>query len=61
MPAGDPSPGRGPLARAPMEMVAAAVLGASRRLASMGRGPWSREDPCLLVASGGKTKSLGRG
>lgn len=61
MPAGDPSPGPGPLARAPTEMVAAAVLGASRLPAGMGQGPWSREDPCLPVASAGKTKSLGRG
>ena len=44
-----------------MEMVVAVVLGASRRPASMGWGLWSREDPCLPVASGGETKSLGWG
>lgn len=51
----------GPLAKAPIETVAAAVLGNSRRPAGTGRGLLSRESPCLPVASGGKIKSLGRG
>lgn len=50
-----------PLARAPTEMVVAAVLEASRRPAGTGQGPQSRDSPFLLMASGGETKSLGQG
>lgn len=49
-----------PLARAPTEMVVAAVLEVSRKPTSTGWRPQSRESPSLLVAAGGKTDSLGR-